>query len=281
MELFKLEDEESTYGFDSLFVNYGFVSTITELMDLHSKDKRCNYVNISQNYGKEVDLFAGFGYSCGDYIDILDIDLQHLPFTMHEWLRKWEEECDDNYVRRAICGKEIWLRKQLSKTFHYLSSKSSRIGVLLIVRDFRILDRCCIDVICKIQVQNCYTKGMYCCFGFKHTRVCVETQYRVVGESSMSSKVLVKLAIEGLTSYTTSSLQWAIILGTIVVCFFFFIYLVDVDKNTNMGVAVGFLTIKVAKLFLGGARLLSSGIIGEYLGPVNNEIKNCSVCFVQ
>lgn len=283
IELCKLADKEPTYGFEFLFVNDGSRdTTITELIKLHSKDERCNYVDLSRNYGKEVALLAGFDYSCGDCVVILDADLQHPPFIVHEMLRKWEEGYDDVYARRTTRGKEPWLRKQLSMTYYRLLSKSSRIDVLPNVGDFRLLDRRCVDALCKMREQNRYTKGMYCYIGFKKTHVDFETQDRVAGKSSMSYRVLIKLAIEGLTSYTTSPLQWATILGTIVSISSFLYALWVLIKTLVWGdPVVGFPTMMIAILFLGGVQLLSIGIIGEYLGRVFNETKNRPVYFVQ
>ena len=282
-ELCKLSESESGYNWEYLFINDGSRdTTIEELEKLHAQDKRCNYVDLSRNYGKEVALLAGFDYATGDCAVIMDADLQHPPHVVHEMLRKWEEGYDDVYARRKSRGKESWLRKRLSLAYYRLLSKSTRIDVLPNVGDFRLLDRRCIEALRQLREQSRYTKGMYCYIGFKKTFVEFETQDRVAGQSSMSYSVLVKLAIEGLTAYTTSPLQWATGIGILVSLISFLYALWVIIKTIVWGDPVaGFPTLMIAILFLGGVQLLSLGIIGEYLGRVFNETKNRPVYFVQ
>jgi glycosyltransferase involved in cell wall biosynthesis len=282
-ELCKLSESESGYNWEYLFINDGSRdTTIEELEKLHTQDKRCNYVDLSRNYGKEVALLAGFDYATGDCAVIMDADLQHPPHVVHEMLRKWEQGYDDVYARRKSRGKESWLRKRLSLAYYRLLSKSTRIDVLPNVGDFRLLDRRCIDALRQLREQSRYTKGMYCYIGFKKTFVEFETQDRVAGQSSMSYSVLVKLAIEGLTAYTTSPLQWATGIGIIISLTSFLYALWVIVKTIVWGDPVaGFPTLMIAILFLGGVQLLSLGIIGEYLGRVFNETKNRPVYFVQ
>ena len=282
-ELCKLSESESGYNWEYLFINDGSRdTTIEELEKLHAQDKRCNYVDLSRNYGKEVALLAGFDYATGDCAVIMDADLQHPPQVVHEMLRKWEEGYDDVYARRKSRGKESWLRKRLSLAYYRLLSKSTRIDVLPNVGDFRLLDRRCLDALRQLREQSRYTKGMYCYIGFKKTFVEFETQDRVAGQSSMSYSVLIKLAIEGLTAYTTSPLQWATGIG-IIVSLISFLYALWVSIKTIVwgDPVAGFPTLMIAILFLGGVQLLSLGIIGEYLGRVFNETKNRPVYFVQ
>lgn len=282
-ELCKLAESETNYEWEFLFVNDGSRDkTIEVLSELRKQDMRCNYVDLSRNYGKEVALLAGFDYATGDCAVIMDADLQHPPHVVHDMLRKWEEGFDDVYARRVTRGKESWLRKRLSLAYYKLLSKSTRIDVLPNVGDFRLLDRCCLDALRQMREQCRYTKGMYCYVGFKKTFVDFETQDRIAGQSSMSYRILIRLAIEGLTAYTTSPLQWATGIGVIVSLISFLYAIWVVIKTIVWGDPVaGFPTLLIAILFLGGVQLLSLGIIGEYLGRVFNETKNRPVYFVR
>lgn len=282
-ELCRLAEAEPNYVFEFLFINDGSRDhTADELRQLRVKDERCNYVELSRNYGKEVALLAGFDYAKGDCAVVMDADLQHPPQAVHAMLRKWEEGYDDVYARRISRGKEAWLRKRLSLAYYKLLSRSARIDVLPNVGDFRLLDRCCLDALRQLREQSRYTKGMYCYIGFKKTFVDFETQDRVAGQSSMSYRLLFRLAIEGLTAFTTSPLQWATGLG-LVVSLVSFVYAIWVGIKTLVwGEPVaGFPTLMITILFLGGVQLLSLGIIGEYLGRVFHETKNRPVYFVQ
>lgn len=282
-ELCKLAESEPNYEWEFLFVNDGSRDkTIEVLSELRKQDMRCNYVDLSRNYGKEVALLAGFDYATGDCAVIMDADLQHPPHVVHDMLRKWEEGFDDVYARRVTRGKESWLRKSLSLSYYKLLSKSTRIDVLPNVGDFRLLDCCCLEALRQMREQCRYTKGMYCYVGFKKTYVDFETQERVAGQSSMNYRVLIRLAMEGLTAYTTSPLQWATGIGVIVSLISFLYAIWVVIKTIVWGDPVaGFPTLLIAILFLGGVQLLSLGIIGEYLGRVFYETKNRPVYFVR
>ena len=275
-ELCKLAEREPNYEWEFLFINDGSRDTTVEVLsNLRKQDKRCNYVDLSRNYGKEVALLAGFDYATGDCAVIMDADLQHPPHVVHDMLRKWEEGYDDVYARRVTRGKESWMRKRLSLAYYKLLSKSTRIDVLPNVGDFRLLDRCCLDALR-------YTKGMYCYVGFKKTYVDFETQDRVAGESSMSYRNLVSLAIEGIMSYTTAPLRFASFMGAIISVLAFLYAIWILIKTIIWGDPVaGFPSLMVAILFLGGVQLLSLGIIGEYLGRVFNETKNRPVYFAR
>lgn len=282
-KLCNLAEREPTYEWEFLFINDGSQdTTLEELAKLRKNDKRCNYVDLSRNYGKEIALLAGFDFATGDCAVIMDADLQHPPHIVHDMLRKWEDGYDDVYARRVTRGKESLFRKRLSLAYYKLLSKSTRIDVLPNVGDFRLLDRCCLDALRQMREQSRYTKGMYCYVGFKKTYVDFETQDRVAGQSSMSYRVLIRLAIEGLTSYTTEPLQWASGIGVIISLISFLYAIWVIIKTLVLGDPVaGFPTLMIAILFLGGVQLLSLGIIGEYLGRVFNETKNRPVYFVR
>lgn len=279
----KVSAENATYDWEFLFINDGSRDdTLSVIEQLHKKDARCCYVDLSRNYGKEVAMLAGFDYVTGDATVIMDADLQHPPYVISQMIVKWEEGFDDVYAQRITRGKESWLRKRLSLAYYKLLTKSSRMDVLPNVGDFRLLDRQCIEALKSLREQGRYTKGMYCYIGFRKTFVEFETQERVAGESSMNYRNLVHLAIEGIMSYTTAPLRFASIVGAIVsiVAFLYAIWILI--KTIIWGDPVaGFPSLMVAVLFLGGVQLLSLGIIGEYLGRVYNETKNRPVYFAR
>lgn len=279
----KVSAENAMYDWEYLFINDGSRdNTLSVLEQLYKQDNRCCYVDLSRNYGKEVAMLAGFDYVTGDAVVIMDADLQHPPHVIPQMLAKWEEGYDDVYAQRITRGKESWFRKRLSLAYYKLLTKSSRIDVLPNVGDFRLLDKQCIEALRALREQGRYTKGMYCYIGFRKIGVEFETQERVAGESSMSYRNLVHLAMEGIMSYTTAPLRFASIMGAIIsiVAFLYAIWILI--KTIVWGDPVaGFPTTMVAILFLGGVQLLSLGVIGEYLGRVYNESKNRPVYFAR
>lgn len=271
------------YRWEILFVNDGSRDNTMEVIKgLREKDGRIAYVDLSRNFGKENAMLAGFDHAKGDAVIIMDADLQHPPAIIPEMIRKWEEGYDDVYAQRKTRGKESWLRKKLTKTYYRLLQGSSRVDVLPNVGDFRLLDRKCVDALCQMRESGRYTKGMYCFIGFKKTGVEFETQDRVLGESSMSYRKLINLALEGITSYTTAPLRWATFIG-LIVSFFAFAYMVFVlVKAALYGDPVaGYPTLLTVILFIGGVQLLTIGIIGEYLAKVFVEVKNRPVYLIK
>ena len=271
------------YKWEFLFVNDGSMDdTLDVILALREKDARVSYVDLSRNFGKENALLAGLDYAHGDAVVIMDADLQHPPKVIPDMVRKWEEGYDDVYAWRKTRGKEPWLRKRLTSLYYKLLQNSSRIDVLPNVGDFRLLDRKCIDALCQLRESGRYTKGMYCYIGFKKTGVEFETQERVVGKSSMNYRKLMKLALEGFTSYTTMPLRWATFIG-LMVSLFAFAYMVFVLMKAFLygDPVAGYPTLITVILFIGGVQLLTIGIIGEYLAKVFVEVKNRPIYFVR
>ena len=282
-EIVRVISTLENYKWEILFVNDGSRDNTMEVIKgLREKDSRISYVDLSRNFGKENAMLAGFDHAKGDAVIIMDADLQHPPAVIPEMIQKWEEGYDDVYAQRKTRGKESWLRKKLTKSYYRLLQGSSRVDVLPNVGDFRLLDRKCVDALCQMRESGRYTKGMYCFIGFKKIGVEFETQDRVLGESSMSYKKLMNLALEGITSYTTAPLRWATFIG-LIVSFLALAYMVFVlIKALLYGDPVaGYPTLLTVILFIGGVQLLTIGIIGEYLAKVFVEVKNRPVYIIR
>ncbi len=284
-----LMGSNAEYKWQILFVNDGSRdNTIQVINQLRATDRRICFVDLSRNFGKEAAMLAGFDYSLkGEVADshcvvIIDADLQHPPELIPEMLKYWEEGYDDVYAKRITRGKESWLRKRFSILYYKLLQKTTRVDVLQNVGDFRLLDRKCIEILHQLREQERYTKGLYCWIGFKKKEIQFEQSDRIVGKSSWNFSSLVKLAIDGITSYTTAPLRLSAILG-IIISLPAFVYMCFIlVKTLFFGDAVqGFPTLITVILFLGGVQLLSLGIIGEYLGRIFYETKNRPVYVVK
>ena len=270
------------YYWEFLFVDDGSKDkTLGILQDLHLSDSRVNYLSLSRNFGKENALLAGFDYVKGDCTIIMDADLQHPPSVFPLLLQKWEEGYDDVYGRRITRGKESWLRKTLSLWYYRLLQRSTKVDVLPNVGDFRLLDKKCIYTLRQMREFGRYTKGMYSYIGFRKIGVDFETQERVAGESKMSVRSLVSLAVQGFLSFTVAPLRWATFLGLAVSLGAFAYMIFVLVKTLIVGDPVaGYPSLMIVLLFLGGVQLLSLGIIGEYLGKVFEEVKHRPVYIV-
>jgi len=271
-----LMDENPAYDWEVLFINDGSRDRTLELIrQMRKEDPRVSYVDLSRNFGKENAMLAGFDYAKGDAVVILDADLQDPPSLIPRMIEYWEKGYDDVYAKRRSRGKESWLRRNLSLLFYRILQSSTRFEVLENVGDFRLLDRRCINALKKMRENERYTKGMFSWIGFKKQQILFDRSDRAAGESNFKYSSLFNLAIEGITSFTTTPLRIASVMGVIVSIWAVFYMLWILFKTLMWGDPVaGYPTMMAVILFLGGVQLLSLGIIGEYLGRIFNETKN-------
>lgn len=267
---------DARYTWEFLFINDGSKDgSLAVLKDLAENDTRVKFISLSRNFGKENAMLAGFDFATGDCMIIMDADLQHPPMLIPEMLRLWEEGYEDVYARRKDRETDSWMRRKLSEHYYRLLQKVSNVDILQNVGDFRLLDRKCINALKQLRETERYTKGMYCWIGFNKTELEYEVAERIAGKSSFSYRKLVKLAVNGFTSYTTAPLRISAYVGLAVSLLSFVLMLIFLIKALIYGDPVqGFPTLITVILFLGGVQLLSLGIIGEYLGKVFNETKH-------
>ena len=280
--LTELFDKEKQYRWEVLLINDGSRdATLRLLKEQNNLDKRFGYLSLSRNFGKEAAMLSGFDYAQGDCVVIMDADLQHPPTVIPSMLHEWEAGYEDVYAMRTSRGKEPWLRKVLTMFYYRLLQKVSDIEILPNVGDFRLLDRKCIEALRQLRESQRYTKGMYCWIGFRKKEIRFEQGDRLEGQSSFNFWRLLKLAMQGITSYTTFPLKIATVLGLLAsllaFCYMFYILVCSLVYGDPVR---GYPTIMVTMLFLGGAQLLSLGVIGEYLGRIFHESKHRPVYIV-
>lgn len=271
------------YSFQILFINDGSSDKTQDIIEKLSEiDSRVEYVSLSRNFGKESAMLAGFDYAKGDCMVIIDADLQDPPELISDMLKYWEEGYDDVYARRSNRGNESFIRKKLSLAFYGLIQGFSKIDMLPNVGDFRLLDRKCIDTLKDLREKERYTKGLFAWIGFKKKELIFERHDRKKGQSGWNYVGLFRLAINGITSFTTAPLRVATVLG-IIVSISAFVYMCSIfTKALFWGDPVaGYPSLMVVILFLGGIQLLCIGIIGEYLAKIFNESKNRPVYVVE
>lgn len=272
----KVAEALHQYRFEFLFVNDGSKdNTLSIIKSLCLHDDRIAYVDLSRNFGKENAMLAGFDYAKGDCMVILDADLQDPPELVEEMLNWWEQGYEDIYAKRKNRGKESWLRRQLSLSFYSILQNSTRYDILPNVGDFRLLDRKCIDALKKIRESERYTKGMFAWIGFRKKEILFDRQDREFGSSHWGLMALFNLAIEGITSFTTTPLRFSTFCG-IFIGFLTLIYMLWIITKTLIwgDPVAGYPSMMVLILFLGAVQLVSIGILGEYIGRIFNESKN-------
>ena len=281
--LVKLMNENTGYDFEILLVNDGSKDKTFEIMqELREKDKRFCYLNLSRNFGKETAMIAGLDYCNGDAVVIIDADLQDPPELIPEMIKYWEEGYDDVYAKIKSREGETWLKKFTSKMYYKVLQGFTRIEIQKDTGDFRLLDRRCVEALKSMRENQRYTKGLFSIIGYNKKEILYDRDPRAAGQTKWNYGKLIDLSIDGITSFTTSPLRWAAILGIMIsgVAFIYMIYIIIKTLATGIDVP-GYASLMVVILFLGGIQLIFLGIIGEYLGRTFNESKHRPLYFIE
>ncbi|WP_423188662.1 glycosyltransferase family 2 protein [Alkalibacterium sp. f15] len=266
-----------------LFINDGSEDqTLNKIKEIREKDPRVNYVDLSRNFGKELAMLAGFDYADGDAVVVIDGDLQQPPELILEMVKWWDKGYDDIYAVRVDRKGESKLKKWTSELYYKLIQQMTTEKVYPLAGDFRLLDKKCVAALRELRESERYTKGMYGWIGFKKKQLTYVADERAAGLTKWNFPKLFKLAMDGITSYSTIPLKvWSYIGFTISFLSFVFL-LIEIGKTIFLETNVaGYPTLLAGVLFLGGIQLISLGVIGEYLGRVFIETKRRPPYFIR
>lgn len=283
-EMSKVMDEMSQNDFELIFVNDGSRdNTLKEIKELRAKDKRVRYISFSRNFGKEAAMKAGLDYSTGDYVTLMDADLQDPPKMLPEMLNILESEHYDCVGTRRVTRKgEPVIRSFFARKFYKIINKMSKVEMVDGARDYRLMTRQMVEAIKSCEEYNRYSKGLWSFVGFKTKWLEFENVQRVAGETKWSFWKLFKYAIEGIVAFTTAPLTMAAFLG-ILFCFIAFIMIiVIIFKTLVFGDPVsGWPSLACIIIFVSGIQLFFMGIFGEYLAKTYLETKKRPVYIVK
>lgn len=272
----RLMDSIKNYEFEILFINDGSKdNTLNLIKEYREKDSRISYVDFSRNFGKEIGMIAGLDYATGDAVIFMDADLQDPPELIPEMIKYWEEGYDDVYAQRRTRAGETFLKKFTSKMYYKVLQALTSVPIQKDTGDFRLLDRRCVNALRKLRETDRNSKSMFSWIGYKKKAVLYDRDPRIAGKTKWNYKKLVDLAIDGITSFTTSPLRIStyIAIPTFLALFVYFIYVII--KCITQDVAIqAFQAIILLVLFFSGVQILLFGIIGEYLGRIFNASKN-------
>lgn len=272
----KLMEKMKEYNFEVLFVNDGSKDkTIEIIKKIREKDDRFCYVDFSRNFGKEIAMIAGLDYATGDCAIFMDADLQDPPELIPELVKYWEEGYDDVYAKRNSRKGETWLKKFTSKMYYKVLQHLTQVEIQKDTGDFRLLDRRCINALKKIRESQRNTKSMFSWIGYKKKEVLYDREPRVAGKTKWNYIKLIDLAIDGITSFTTSPLRLSTIIAipTFLILFIYFIYVIAKSFIVHDAIQA-YQAIILLILFFSGIQILLFGIVGEYIGRIFKETKN-------
>lgn len=272
----KLMNEIKDYEFEILFVNDGSKDRTIELIKQYrKKDNRFCYVDFARNFGKETAMIAGLDYATGDCAIFLDADLQDPPELIPEMIKYWEEGYDDVYAQRKSRKGETWLKKFTSTMYYKVLQALTKVEIQKNTGDFRLLDRRCINALIKLRETGRNSKSMFSWIGYKKKAILYDRDPRVAGKTKWNYPKLMNLAIDGITSFTTSPLRLStfISIPTFIALFVYFVYVIIKACMTHTAIQA-YQAIILLVLFFSGIQILLFGIVGEYLGRIFNESKH-------
>ena len=278
----KLINNEESYDFEVLLIDDGSKDKTVEIIKKkRTEDKRFNYVTFSRNFGKEIAIMAGLDYAKGDAVIFIDADLQDPPEVIPKLIKYWEEGYDDVYAKRRSRKGETWLKKWTSKMYYRVLQKMSSVEIQKDTGDFRLLDRRCVNALKKMRETSRNSKSMFSWIGYKKKEVLYDRDPRVAGKTKWKYGRLIDLAIDGITSFTTSPLKIAtyIAIPTFIIFIAYFIYAIIKAIVTQIPVQA-YQAIILLILFFAAVNIMLFGIIGEYLGRIFKESKSRPLYFV-
>ncbi|MBR4009748.1 MAG: glycosyltransferase family 2 protein [Clostridiales bacterium] len=276
--LCKVMDECSKYEYELIFVNDGSRDkTLSVLKNMAEKDSRVHYISFSRNFGKEAAMYAGLDAAKGDWVGLLDADMQDPPSLLPEMFQALEnDECDIIATRRVSRKGEPPIRSWFARRFYHLINKFTDVEIVDGARDFRVMKRPVVDAILSLGERQRFSKGIFAWVGFRTKWLEYENVERVAGETKWSFWKLFRYAIEGIVSFTTAPLRIAMIvgfltsLGAFIYLLYYFIHALIYQTWEK---AAGYPSLLSFMLFLGGMILMALGIIGEYLAKTYIEVK--------
>ncbi|MBR6984564.1 MAG: glycosyltransferase family 2 protein [Ruminococcus sp.] len=263
--------------FEFLFINDGSKDRTLELFrELADKDKRVRYISFSRNFGKESGMYAGLKNAKGDYVVVMDADLQHPPAFLPEMYGHVKDgEYDCATTRRVNRKGESKIRSWFAMKFYKIMNKISQTEIVDGAQDFRFMTRQMVDAILDMSEYNRFSKGIFSWVGFKVKYLPYENVERPAGTTSWSFWGLFKYSLEGIMAFSTAPLAIASMLGIISCIIAFILMIITVIKTLVFGDPVaGYPTTICVIFLLSGLQLFCTGILGQYLAKTYLETKH-------
>lgn len=276
---------------NDLQIEYWFVNdgssdnSLAEMRKLHEQNpERVHYVSFSRNFGKEAGLYAGLQAATGDYVVVMDVDLQDPPEflpQMYELLQMGEYDCIG--TRRVDRTGEAKFKSFLSDQFYHVINRISQTNIVPGARDYRMMTRQMVDAVLSLKEYNRFSKGIFSWVGFKTKYLDYHNVERVAGETDWSTWKLFKYAMDGITDFSQAPLSIAVWLGTTsFVLSIIGLLFVIIRRIVEPGSSVfGWASLICIILLFGGLQLLCIGIVGKYIGRIYMQVKQRPIYIIK
>lgn len=284
-ELLKNETffKEKGIDLEILYIDDGSKDkTAAEVKKLHTSDERVHLLSFSRNFGKEAAIYAGLQKSKGDYVVLMDADLQDPPSLLPEMYSYIEQGYDSVATRRVSRKGEPKIRSFFARVFYRLMNKISRTEIVDGARDYRLMTRQVVDAILSMTEYNRFTKGIFGWVGFETKWLEFENVERNKGETKWSFWKLFLYSIEGITAFSTAPLAIASIMGVLFCIVAFLLIIVTIIRKLLFGDPTsGWPSLVCIISLVGGVQLFCLGIVGQYLSKTYMEVKKRPVYLVK
>lgn len=266
-----------------IFVDDGSRDKTLEVVKKLTEDKVVKYISFSRNFGKEAAMYAGLNMCTGDYVTIMDADLQHPPELLPEMLRIIEEENYDCVATKSINKKGYsFFRKIFTRCFYKIIEKMSNTKMVPGANDYRLMTRQMVNSIISVKEYNRYSKGIFSFVGYKTKWIEFEVQERKAGTTKWNFWKLFSYALDGIVGFSTAPLTLSAIIGLFFCIVSFIMIIVIIIKTLIFGDPTsGWLSLVCIIFFVSGVQLLCIGVIGEYLAKIYLEVKGRPIYIVK
>ena len=276
--------EKNELELEILFVDDGSKDkTVEKIKGLKEKDNRVRMISFSRNFGKEAAMYAGLEKSKGDYVVIMDVDLQDPPALLPEMFSHIKEEGYDSVATRRVTRKgEPPIRSFFARCFYRLMKRISKTEIMDGARDYRMMTRQMVDAILQMQEYNRFTKGIYGWVGFKTKWLEYENVERMKGETKWNFWKLLLYSVEGITAFSTAPLMFASFMGVLFCLLAFALILFTIFRKIVFGDPVsGWPSLVCIISLVSGVQLFCLGILGQYLSKTYMEVKRRPIYLVK
>lgn len=276
-------DNIKGYRFTYILVNDGSRdNTYLVMKKLAKEHSNIKYISFSRNFGKEAAMYAGFKNSTGDYVIVMDADLQHPPAMIPDMIKGIEEGYDCCAARRSSREGESKIRSMFSQTFYKISNRITDVKMPYGAVDFRIMTRQMINSVLELSEVQRFSKGIFSWVGFNTKWLPYVNVERAIGTTKWSFWGLFKYAIDGIAAFSVAPLRFIAAMGFVISAIAFIYIIITVVKTLITGIDVpGYVTNLCATLFLGGIIEFSIGVLGEYIGRIYMESKDRPIYIIQ
>lgn len=264
-----------SFGYELIYVNDGSQDRTPQILnDIAAADRHVRVIHFSRNFGHQNAVTAGILHARGEAVVLIDADLQDPPELIPEMIARWQEGFEVVYATRSARAGESAFKRRTAEWYYRLLDHLSDTPIPRNTGDFRLMDRKVVEAFRQMPEKNKFIRGMVSWIGFRQTALPYERQQRLAGETHYTLQKMVKLAMDGILSFSTRPLKLVTGLGAATVLISFAVLLYALIQKFRGNTDAGWASLMTAITFFAGVQLVSLGIIGEYIGRIYDESKN-------